>query len=147
MQINWPYQIWLLTRQGKYWTVFRIIYLFIWNPKYVEDSLTEGRLLLFCFVGCFCLFSWLYPYVCGVHAQSCPTLCDPTDCSPPGSSVHEILQARILEWVAISCSSTCIAPQTSIFVICLWCETLVKCNCSWKSWNDAMWKTFKNSIW
>ena len=35
-------------------------------------------------------------------AQSCPTLCDPVDCSPPGSSVHEILQVRILEWVAIS---------------------------------------------
>ena len=35
-------------------------------------------------------------------AQSCPTLCDPMDCSPPGSSVHGILQARILEWVAIS---------------------------------------------
>ena len=37
-------------------------------------------------------------------AQSCPTLCDPVDCSPPGSSVHGILQARILEWVAISFS-------------------------------------------
>ena len=34
-------------------------------------------------------------------AQSCPTLYDPTDCSPPGSSVHGILQARILEWIAI----------------------------------------------
>ena len=34
-------------------------------------------------------------------AQSCPTLCDPMDCSPPGSSVHGILQARTLEWVAI----------------------------------------------
>ena len=34
-------------------------------------------------------------------AQSCPTLCDPMDCSPPGSSVHGILKARILEWVAI----------------------------------------------
>ena len=33
--------------------------------------------------------------------QSCPTLCDPMDCNPPGSSVHGILQARILEWVAI----------------------------------------------
>ena len=31
----------------------------------------------------------------------CLTLCDPMDCSPPGSSVHGILQARILEWVAI----------------------------------------------
>ena len=34
-------------------------------------------------------------------AQSCPSLCDPMDCSRPGSSVREILQARILEWVAI----------------------------------------------
>ena len=33
--------------------------------------------------------------------QSCPTLCNPVDCSPPDSSVHAILQARILEWVAI----------------------------------------------
>ena len=37
--------------------------------------------------------------------QSCPTLCDPVDYSPPGSSVHGILQTRILEWVAISFSS------------------------------------------
>ena len=36
-----------------------------------------------------------------VVPQSCLTLCNPTDCSPPGSSVHEILQARILEWIAI----------------------------------------------
>ena len=36
--------------------------------------------------------------------QSCLTLCDPVDYSPPGSSVHGILQARILEWVAISFS-------------------------------------------
>ena len=37
-------------------------------------------------------------------AQSCPTLCDPMDCRLPGSSVHVIFQARILEWVAISFS-------------------------------------------
>ena len=37
-------------------------------------------------------------------AQLCLTLCDPMDCSPPGSSVHGILQAGILEWVAISSS-------------------------------------------
>jgi len=42
-------------------------------------------------------------YVCSV-AQSCATLCDPIDCSPPGSSIHGIFQARILEWVAISFS-------------------------------------------
>ena len=34
-------------------------------------------------------------------AQSCPTLCNPMDCSPPGSSVHGILQARVLKWVVI----------------------------------------------
>ena len=37
-------------------------------------------------------------------AQLCLTLCNPMDCSPPGSSVHGIFQARILEWVAISFS-------------------------------------------
>ena len=37
-------------------------------------------------------------------AQLCPTLCGPVDCSPPGSSVHMLLQARTLEWVAISFS-------------------------------------------
>ena len=37
--------------------------------------------------------------------QSCPTLCDPIDSSPPGSSVPGILQARTLEWVAISFSN------------------------------------------
>ena len=37
--------------------------------------------------------------------RSCPTLCDPTDCSPPGSAVPGILQARALEWVAVSFSS------------------------------------------
>ena len=36
--------------------------------------------------------------------QLCPTLCDPMDHSPPGSSVHGILQARILEWVAMPSS-------------------------------------------
>ena len=41
-------------------------------------------------------------------AQSCPTLSDPIDCSLPGSSVHGILQARVLEWVAIAFSDICI---------------------------------------
>ena len=43
--------------------------------------------------------------------QSCPTLCDPMDRSPPGSSVPGILQARILEWVAISFSNTCVHAE------------------------------------
>ena len=39
--------------------------------------------------------------MCVLVTQTCLTLCDLTDCSPLGSSVHEILQARILEWVAM----------------------------------------------
>ena len=54
------------------------------------------------------LFTWNYHIVnwlCMLVAQSCPALCDPLGCSSPRSSVHGILQARILEWVAISFSS------------------------------------------
>ena len=40
-------------------------------------------------------------------AQSCPTLSDPMDCSLPGSSIHGIFQARVLEWGAIAFSSIC----------------------------------------
>ena len=43
--------------------------------------------------------------------QPYPTLCDPVDCSLPGSSVHGILQARILEWVAISSSTDLPHPE------------------------------------
>ena len=44
-------------------------------------------------------------------AQLCLTLCDPVDCSPPGSSIHGILQARILEWAAISSSRGSSQPR------------------------------------
>ena len=50
--------------------------------------------------------------------QSCPTLCDPMDCSPPGSSVHEIFHERILEWVAISFSRGSSQPRDRTRVIC-----------------------------
>ena len=40
----------------------------------------------------------------GTGSQLCTTLCDPMDCSLPGSSVHGILQARVLEWGAITVS-------------------------------------------
>ena len=52
-------------------------------------------------------------------AQSYPTLCNPMDCSPPGSSVHEIFQAKILEWVAISFSrgSSQLRDRTRVFCI------------------------------
>ena len=61
-----------------------------------------------------CLFS-------SVHAkslQSCPTLCHPMDCSPPGSSVHGILQERILEGVAILFSRGSSRPRDRTHISC-----------------------------
>ena len=52
-----------------------------------------------------CPFTLEVPLQFSSVAQSCPTLCDPMDCNLPGSSVHGIFQARILEWVAISFSN------------------------------------------
>ena len=51
--------------------------------------------------------------------QSCPTLWDPMDCSPPGSSVHGILQARILECVAIPFSRESSQPRDQTQVSCI----------------------------
>ena len=75
-------------------------------------------------VGCHCLLhvSLLLNVLSGLvitflprskHLQLCPTLCDPPDYNPPGSSVHRILQARILEWVAISSSRRSSKPKDS----------------------------------
>ena len=52
-------------------------------------------------------------------AQSCPTPCNPMDCSPPGSSVHGILQARTLEWVATSFSRGSSWPRFQTQVSCI----------------------------
>ena len=51
-------------------------------------------------------------------AQSFPTLCDPTDCNLPGSSIHGIFQARIREWVAISFSRGSSQPRDRTWVSC-----------------------------
>ena len=51
-------------------------------------------------------------------AQSCPTLSDPIDCSLPGSSVHGIFQARVLEWGAIAFSE--IKTRSSILEVLFW---------------------------
>ena len=53
-----------------------------------------------------CIFMYIFIHAC-VHAKSlqlCPTLCDPMDCNPQDFSVHGILQAKILEWVAMPSS-------------------------------------------
>ena len=52
-------------------------------------------------------------------AQSCPTLCDPMDCSLPGSSIHGIFQARVLEWAAISFSRRSSQPRDQTQISCI----------------------------
>ena len=54
-------------------------------------------------------------------AKLCLTLCDPMDCSPPGSSVHGNFQARILEWVAISSSRGSSQPRDRTHISCVSC--------------------------
>ena len=55
--------------------------------------------------------------MCVLSLQSCPTLRDPTDCSPPGSSVHGISQAKILEWVAIFSSRGSSQPGSNLSLL------------------------------
>ena len=56
--------------------------------------------------------------MCGQSLQSCLTLCDPMDCSTPGSSVHGILQPSILEWGAMSSSSRSSQARDQIHTCC-----------------------------
>ena len=60
-----------------------------------------------------------YLLIVHVCAQLC--LCDSMDCSPPGSSVHGIFQARILEWVAISYSRGSSRPRDQTHISCIFC--------------------------
>ena len=55
-----------------------------------------------------------------VRAQLCPTVCNPMNCSPPGSSVHGVLQARILEWVApVGSPRGSSQPKGAVYVSCI----------------------------
>ena len=78
-------------------------------------------------------FTWCrIVYACSV-AQLCPALCDPKDSSPPGSSVHGIFQARILEWVAISSSRGSSPPRNQThfsFISCICRQILYR----WATW-------------
>ena len=67
---------------------------------------------------CLCYSVCVCVCVCVLVTQSCPTLCDLMDCSPPGSSVHGTLQARILEWITISFSRGSSRPRDQTLVSC-----------------------------
>ena len=62
---------------------------------------------------------WRDSFKVKVNSLSCVWLCDPTDCSLPGSSVRGILQARILEWVAVSFSRRSSQPRDQTRVSCI----------------------------
>ena len=74
------------------------VYILILYPATLPSSLMSSRSFLVMSLG-FSLYEWVSEV-----AQLCLTLCDPMDCSLPGSSVHGIFQARVLEWGAISFS-------------------------------------------
>ena len=59
--------------------------------------------------------------MCAQSLQSCPTICYPVDCSPPGSFVQGILQARILEWVAISYTRGSYQSRDRTCISCVSC--------------------------
>ena len=116
------------------WSLLSVSELFR-NSSRIPESVSQLFLLQFSFIvllNCPChssrlLFlgkvisrvSVLFMWKCSV-TQSWLTLCNPMDCSPPGSSVHKISQARILEWVAISFSrgSSPSWDRTQVFSHC-----------------------------
>ena len=100
-------------------------------------------------VGCHFLLQRMKVKSESEDAQSCPTLRDPTDCSPPGSSIHGISQARVLEWVAIVFSeSQTIKPQIPCFSPSFWNNSeieydihlLINCICFFLlgAWRDII---------
>ena len=85
--------------------------------------------------------------MCAKSLQSCLTLCDPMDCSPPGSSVHEIFQARILQWVAISYSRGSSWPRDQTCIPCISCigrQILHHC-ATWKNYDFI--RKSRNCVW
>ena len=92
----------------------------LWTIRKVPGCLCSYSTFLVLIISC--LVSHLHMWCCCLVAKSCPTLCTPMDCSPPGSTVHGILQARLPEWVVISSSRASSQPrdQTHIFCIGRW---------------------------
>ena len=98
------------------WYGFNQVGNFRWNTKKLDFKHPHGWLICLiqkhslCYM-CVCL--------CVFIAQLCPTLCNPVDYSPPGSSVHGSLQARILEWIVISYSRGSSQPRDQTWVSCI----------------------------
>ena len=97
--------------------VFRFYFLlplYVAAPHYYHEDAPSFTLIYYFFIA-------RHPFMPmpAKSLQSCPTLWDPMDCSPPDSSVHGILQARILEWVAIPFSRGSSWPRDQTQVSCI----------------------------
>ena len=92
----------------------RLAPMLIWNSMMPQPSHCSPPAIIFsqqCISGKSC--------VCVLLIQLCLTVCEPMDCSPPGSSVHVILQARILEWTAIPLTKGSSQPTDGTQVSCI----------------------------
>ena len=99
------FRIWIYIIYRYIWFMYEYQHIYTINPNYKEDvTQRRGGLKILIWV------KW------SEVAQWCPTLCDPMDCSPPGSSIHGILQARVLEWVAICFSRGSSWPRNRTWV-------------------------------
>ena len=90
------------------------------HPASFAVSGCLGRCVCVCVCVCACVHACVCAHMC-VLPQSCLTLCDPMDCSPPSSSVHGISQARTLERVDISFSRGSSWPRDWTWISCLSC--------------------------
>ena len=97
----------LVTQVGAYVCVCVCIYIYIWKLHiiiYMYKIYTFFWLIV-THIYKYMYISYIYTAAAATSLQSCPTLCDPIDGSPPGSAVPGILQARTPEWIAISFSN------------------------------------------
>ena len=113
MAQNWPFHRGLdSTQQGKMLTLP--------HSSYSESIFSSVLIFSIAFEACYlCVCVCVCAHTKSL--QSCLTLCDPMDCSPPGCSVHGILQTRIPEWVAMLSSRgySWLRDQTQISVSCI----------------------------
>ena len=97
------------------------IFIYFWSAFFTDSGVYD--------------LSWEIHCVCVLVTQSCPTLCEPLDCIPPGFYVHGILQARILEWIGIPFSRGSSHPRHQTQISCIIARFF------------TIWATRKSKIW